>query len=69
MSTEARRCDGCERVTYNVESVALLAGGKLRVERRLCPACRTNAIDLFRVVSDTMTIERLVSRSGHGARR
>jgi hypothetical protein len=55
-ASDAKRCDGCERVTYNVESVALLAGGKLRAERRLCPACRTNAIDLFRVVSDRLPL-------------
>jgi hypothetical protein len=52
MSDHAQRCDSCERMLYNVERVALLVEGQLRVERELCAPCRGRAIDLFVALRD-----------------
>jgi hypothetical protein len=53
---DARRCSGCERMTYDCQSVALLVAGELRVQRDLCAACRCNAIDGFTVAKDGLRI-------------
>lgn len=41
----AKRCEACGRMQYSVERLALLVEGQVRVERDLCAACRTEAID------------------------
>jgi hypothetical protein len=59
---DARRCAGCERMTYDCQNVALLVQGQLRLQRELCAACRSNAIDGFAVAKDGLHI-REVTRS------
>lgn len=58
MAGNAAKCDGCARIRYDVQSVALLVEGALRAERDLCAACRTNAIDGFLVAQDGLAIHR-----------
>lgn len=49
---KAEQCDCCRRLRYDVEKVALLVEGQVRVERDLCAACRMDAIDTF--ITETM---------------
>lgn len=62
MSAEAKRCDGCHRMTYGVERVALLVAMQLRAERDLCAACRTNALDGFLQAQDGLVIHKAIVR-------
>lgn len=43
----ALRCDGCLRMVSFVERVALMVAGRSAVERDLCAACRSEAMDGF----------------------
>jgi hypothetical protein len=47
---------------YDVERVGLFISGACRIERELCPACRTNALDGFLQAQDGLVIHKAVVR-------
>ena len=46
-SQEAVRCDGCLRMRYDVIRTAVFVSGVSAIERDLCAACRSEALDGF----------------------